>query len=127
MTTLLNDLEGIFCDFGLENPIVPLPCVHIPLLYHYGSESNYQRFRYSYFIKKEPNSDQNDTYKCIISDVKYQPDNIYAAVDGFAGKCWIVTIDDGNHTFIKYYIRNWIDIVEYYKGKGLTFVDKILK
>jgi hypothetical protein len=42
-----------------------------------------------------------------------------------AGKCWIVTINDNeNEKFVKYYIRNWIDIVEFYKEKGLVFVEE---
>jgi hypothetical protein len=42
-----------------------------------------------------------------------------------AGKCWIVIINDvENDKIEKYYIRNWIDIVEYYKEKGLKFVEE---
>ena len=132
MAALLTDLEGIMynfdLDFDLENPvfkipIIPLPCVSRPMIYHYGSEAGYQRFRYSYFMKNDTEYDDNFIYKHIICDIKYQPDELYSYHDGMTGKCWIVTIDDNeNCKRIKYYIRNWIDIVEYFKEKNLKFV-----
>ena len=127
MTDLIN-LEGITYEFDLEDPIlaipiVPLPCVSRPMLFHYGSESGYQRFRYSYFIKNDTVSNDNLLYKYIIMDVKYEPDEYYVTHDGYHGKCWIVTINNNeNEKMEKYYIRNWVDIVDYFKEKDLNFV-----
>ena len=129
MTALMNELEGI-CEFSLENyvleiPIIPLPCVSTQLLYHYGSGSGYQHFRYSYFINNNPDLDVHFLYKYIITSVEYVPDKLYSYHDGIYGKCWIVSIDDNeNNKPIKYYIRNWIDIVEFYKQKGLEFIEE---
>ena len=39
-----STLEGITLEFNNDTPIVELPCICRPSLYHYGSESNYQRF-----------------------------------------------------------------------------------
>jgi hypothetical protein len=120
-----STLEGITLEFNNDTPIIELPGICRPSLYHYGSESNYQRFRFSYFIKINPPTDETIIYKYIISDVKYQPDKLYNSVDGMAGKCWVVTINNNEDDKIeKYYIRNWIDIVEYYKEKGLEFVQE---
>jgi hypothetical protein len=127
MTDLIN-LEGITYEFELEDPIlaipiVPLPSVSRPMLFHYGSESGYQRFRYSYFIKNDTVSNDNLLYKYIIMDVKYDPDENYQKHDGYHGKCWIVTINNNeNEKMEKYYIRNWVDIVDYFKEKDLNFV-----
>jgi len=139
MTALLNDLEGINCEIKLELPIfenpvfenqdfeipiISLPCVRKPLVYHYGSEAGYKRFRYSYFIKKS-DIEANFIYKHIITAVEYLPDEIYRRDDGYAGRCWIVSVNNNeNEIFEKYYIRNWIDIVEFYKEKGLEFVEE---
>ena len=118
-------LEAITLDINNENHIVELPCICRPSLYHYGSESNYQRFRFSYFITNIYDPNEDIIYKHIITDVKYQPDSVYSTCDGYFGKCWIVTINDAeNNETDKYYIRNWIDIVEYYKEKGLKFVEE---
>jgi hypothetical protein len=120
-----STLEGITLQFNNDTPILELPCICRPSLYHYGSESNYQRFRHSYFIKTNPLPDETIIYKYIIIDVTYTPDKLYNSVDGMAGKCWIVTINNTENDKIeKYYIRNWIDIVEYYKEKGLKFVEE---
>ena len=122
---MATTLECIALDTNNENPIIELQCSSKHITYHYGSESNYQRFRFSYFIKINPSPYKNIIYKYIISDVTYTPDKLYNSVDGMAGKCWIVTINDAENDKIeKYYIRNWIDIVEYYKEKGLKFVEE---
>jgi len=132
MTALINDVEGIKCEFSLEIPvfeipIISLPCVSRPVLYHYGSESGYQRFRYSYFIKKG-DIESNFIYKHIITAVEYLPDENYARNDGYCGKCWVVSINNNeNEIFEKYYIRNWIDIVDFYNEKGLEFIDETIK
>jgi len=109
-----------------EQAIIPLPCIIKATIYHYGSKSNYQRFRYSYFIKNDTESaSETIIYKYIICSVKYAPDELYSSVNGMAGKCWIVSINDNeNGKLIKYYIRNWIDIVEFYKEKGIVFVEE---
>ena len=114
-------LSGISLEFSNEIPIIELPCVCRPSLYHYGSESNYQRFRDSYFIRNNCEPNEN-IKKHIITDVKYNPDDTYYKVDGMAGKCWVVTINDDNDNVNKYYIRNWSDIVEYYKEKEFVFI-----
>ena len=120
-----STLEGITLQFNNDTPILELPCICRPSLYHYGSESNYQRFCHSYFITNIYDPNEDIIYKHIITDVKYQPDKLYNSVDGMAGKCWIVIINDAENDKIeKYYIRNWIDIVEYYKEKGLKFVEE---
>jgi hypothetical protein len=129
MTTLLNDLEGIECEINIENPVfenyvILLPCISKPLLYHYGSQSGYQRFRYSYFIKKS-DIEANIICKHIITKVEYLPDEIYRRDDGYAGRCWIISVNNNeNENFEKYYIRNWIDIIEFYKEKGFGFVEE---
>ena len=49
-----------------------------------------------------------------IANVEYAPDDLYDSTDGVAGRCWIVTgQDDENQKTVKYYIRNWIDIVHH--------------
>jgi len=106
-----------------ENQIISLPTIFRPMLLHFGSISGYERFQYSYFIKTISDPEENFIYKHIIISVKYQPDTLYSTVDGMFGKCWLVELHDiENEKFIKYYIRNWTDIVEYYKDKGLEFV-----
>ena len=120
-----TSLEQLDLQFDIENQIKELPCICRPSLYHYGSESNYQRFRFSYFITNIYDPNEDIIYKHIITDVKYQPDSVYSTCDGYFGKCWVVTINDAeNNETDKYYIRNWIDIVEYYKEKGLKFVEE---
>ena len=123
---MFTSLEQLDLQFDIENQIIKeLPCVCRKYLYHYGSESNYQRFRFSYFIKFNPSTDENIIYKYIIYNVTYAPDELYNSVDGMAGKCWIVTINNTEDDQIeKYYIRNWVDIVEYYKEKGFKFVEE---
>ncbi len=103
--------------------IISLPTIYRPMLLHFGSGSRYERFLYSYFIKSISAPEENFIYKHIITSIKYQPDTLYSNVDGMSGKCWLVEVHDvENEKFIKYYIRNWTDIVEYYKEKGLEFV-----
>jgi hypothetical protein len=109
-----------------EEEIIVLPCIKKTHIYHYGSQANYQRFRYSYFTKEVTKS-KNETilHKYIINSVQYVPDEVYSSLLGIAGKCWIVTINDiENDKLVTYYIRNWIDIVEFYKEKGLKFVEE---
>lgn len=132
MTALLNDLEGIMHEFNLEPEpelrisIIPLPSIKKPMLLHWGSESGYERFSgNSYFIGCCDESEKNLLYKYIVMKVEYKPDELYRCVDGNAGRCWIVTINDNeNGKIIKYYIRNWIDIVEHFKEKGLEFIEE---
>jgi hypothetical protein len=120
-----STLEGITLQFNNDTPILELPCICRPSLYHYGSESNYQRFCHSYFITNIYDPNEDIIYKHIITDVKYKPDSVYSTCDGYFGKCWVVTINDvENDKIEKYYIRNWIDIVEYYKEKGIKFVEE---
>jgi hypothetical protein len=128
MTALLNDLEGIMHEFNIEEDklIVPLPSIKKPMLLHWGSESGYERFSgNSYFIGCCDVYENNLIYKYIVMKVEYISDELYRQVDGNAGRCWIVTINDNKHeVIIKYYIRNWIDIVEYFKEKGLEFIEE---
>ena len=118
--------ESQSIDYNQEDVIIGLPCIRKTHLYHYGSQSNYQRFHYSYFIKEDTETERETLlYKCIIMSVQYVPDELYSSVDGMAGKCWIVSINDNdNQKFVKYYLRNWIDIVEFYKEKGFKFVEE---
>ena len=115
-------------DTSIFDPsIIDLPCILKPRLYHYGSESYYQRFKYSYFIQKDATDHPNLLYKKIIMEVLYKPDETYRINDGMTGKCWIVTIDDNqtdnvHKKITKYYIRNWIDLVHYFEEKGFAFV-----
>ena len=127
MAALLSNLEGIMHEIILEpDPelrisIIPLPSIKKPMLLHWGS---YERFSgNSYFITCSDECETNLIYKYIVMNVEYKPDELYSHVDGNAGRCWIVTINDNeNGKIIKYYIRNWIDIVEYFKEKNLKFV-----
>ena len=89
--------------------IIVLPCVRGQLTMHYGSQCNYQRFIGFQFKNK------SDDIHTVLS-VKYEPDKIYSIVDGVAGTCWLVSvIDQLTNNQITYSIRNWVDIVEYYK------------
>jgi len=92
--------------------IISLPVVYGPMILHYGSESKYERFGNSCFT-------QIDDDGCImthhITYVQYSPDELYNTVDGMAGKCWLVYVVDNLKVPKTYYIRNWHDIVEYYK------------
>jgi len=122
---MATSLEAITLDISNEKPIIELPCASgkYPYIYHYGSESNYQNLCHSYFIKNNRDNNETIIYKHIIIDVKYIPDKLYSSVDGMAGKCWVITINNNeNETVEKYYIRNWIDIVEFYKEKGCVFI-----
>jgi len=135
MAALLSNLEGIMHEIILEpDPelrisIIPLPYIHISSAWHFGVESKYDRFSgNSYFITCSDDSEKNLLYKYIVMKVEYKPDELYRHVDGNAGRCWIVTINDNeNGKIIKYYIRNWIDIVEHYRDKGLEFICEINK
>ena len=88
--------------------------------YHYGSDSNYVNHKGAWF-----SSNPDNGIKHVITNVKYEPDSVYRMVDGYSGRCWIVTVYDSKmETFVNYYIRNWVDIVHYYNETlGLVFVD----
>lgn len=112
--------------------IIELPRHSVPMTMHYGSEANYERFvGTAYFIcdiSYRPNIDDLEntaSKKHYISEVMYAPDKLYQANDGYVGSCWKVTVVNGeNRTSVTYYIRNWIDIVEYYRKKGFKFVEQ---
>jgi hypothetical protein len=115
MTEIMNTYNN------QQEEIIVLPCIIKQNLYHYGSQSKYENLKFSYFIKED--TQETLLYKYIIMSVQYEPDELYSSVDGLAGKCWIVTINDNeNDKLVKYYIRNWIDIEEFYKEKGVKFV-----
>ena len=85
---------------------------------HFGSQSNYQRFRFSYF------NEETKSNKHIITDIKYHPDDLYSTYDGMTGNCWLVEVNDSVNEIINtYYIRNWSDIVHFYKEKKFNFVN----
>jgi hypothetical protein len=107
----------------MENNI-SIPYFTTPSTMHFGSDSNYSRFFGSYFIKKDF-GDEKFLNKHIIIEVKYEPDEIYRMNDGYGGRCWIVAIIDyENDKMNRYYIRNWIDIVHFYKEKGFEYVQE---
>ena len=115
-----------------EEKIIELPRHSVPMTMHYGSEANYERFvGTAYFIcdiSYRPNIDdlENTTSKKHhISEVVYTPDKLYQANDGYVGSCWKIKVVNGeNGSSVTYYIRNWIDIVEYYRKKGFKFVEQ---
>lgn len=122
MTEIINP-ESVDIEIVSEEKYILLPCICRPMMLHFGNQSDYGRFLYSYFIKTDPEPDEIFIYKHIINSVRYVPDDTYSLVDGMVGRCWIVTINNvENDTFDNFYIRNWIDIVEYFKEKGLKFV-----
>ena len=71
----------------------------------------------TYFLlcnKTNENSSSPSPLRINISDVEYATDDLYDSTDGVAGRCWIVTGQDSeNQKTVKYYIRNWIDIVHH--------------
>jgi hypothetical protein len=95
-----------------EQSIISLPVVYGPMILHYGSESKYERFGNSCF-KKLVGDDSIITDH--ITSVQYRPDDLYKMVDGMSGKCWLVSVVDNLKVHKTYYIRNWHDIVNYYK------------
>jgi hypothetical protein len=99
--------------------IINLPCSPIRNAIHWGHGSNFERFaNKGYFLEPAKNN------KHIITNVKYEPDSVYQRVDGMAGCCWLVDVQEyGENTQKKYYIRNWIDIVHHYEQKGFKFVE----
>lgn len=101
--------------------IIKLPAVSVAKsTYHYGSVSNYADYTGEYFT--ETANPENG--RLIITNVKYEPDSLYRMVDGYAGRCWIITLHDSKmDTIANYYIRNWIDIVHYYETLGFAFVE----
>ena len=106
--------------------IIKLPRYSTPMTLHYGSEAKYERFvDAAYFICGHNADDsQQPSKKHRITEVIYAPDDTYRITDGHAGSCWKVKVVDGeNESSAIYYIRNWIDIVQYYTIKGFTFVE----
>lgn len=112
--------------------IIELARHSVPMTMHYGSEANYERFvGTAYFIcdiSYRPNIDdlENTTSKKhYISEVMYAPDKLYQVNDGYVGSCWKIKVVNGeNGSSVTYSIRNWIDIVEYYRKKGFKFVEQ---
>uniref|UniRef100_A0A6C0HJ08 Uncharacterized protein n=1 Tax=viral metagenome TaxID=1070528 RepID=A0A6C0HJ08_9ZZZZ len=101
--------------------IIQLPNVNDPMIMHYGSESKYERFGNSCFKKT---ADDEIVIKHTIISVSYNPDDTYIRMDGMFGKCWLVSVVDNSHVHMTYSIRNWIDIVEYYrKTHGMKFFE----
>lgn len=88
---------------------------------HFGSQSGYERFKFSHF---EKNSD-NFIDKLIINSVKYQPDTDYNNTDGYFGTCWIAEMIETNEIsgYVYYHFRNFEDIVGFYLEKGYKFID----
>jgi hypothetical protein len=86
---------------------------------HFGRESNYEIYIGNYFEQIEL-SQENIIEKAIIKDIVYEPDIIYIASDGHAGRCWYTEIIDNG--IIKYSFRNFSDIVKMYEKKGYKFV-----
>jgi len=107
--------------------IIELPRHSTPLTIHYGSQANYERFiGTAYFICDDDDDDgsQQNGKKYSIMEVVYAPDDLYKTNDGYAGSCWKVNVIDGeNGSSATYLIRNWIDIVQYYRIKGFKFVE----
>ena len=87
---------------------------------HFGRESNYEIYISNYFEQIEL-SQENIIEKAIIKDIVYEPDIIYIASDGHAGRCWYAEIIDNG--IIKYSFRNFSDIVKMYEKKGYKFVN----
>lgn len=103
-----------------------LPTASRPITIHHGSSSGFERFKgTSYFIQNENELNETIIYKHIVIDVKYEADNNYRLHDGNIGRCWLVTVlDNESCEECYYYIRNWIDIVDYYEAKGFKFVEE---
>jgi len=95
-----------------KQSIIKLPNINGPMILHYGSESKYERFGNSCFKKT---AHDGSTIKHSIVSVKYNPDDLYSRMDGMIGNCWLVTLVDNTSLYITYSIRNWIDIVDYYR------------
>lgn len=114
---------SFFLSFKLKmSDIIELPAASVAnVTYHYGSFSNYARYTGESFIETA-NPEQGKIY--VVTNVKYEPDSLYSTTDGYAGRCWTVTVYDSViKTFANYYIRNWIDIVHHYETLGFTFVE----
>lgn len=106
-----------------DNEIISLPYLNNQNALHFGSSSNYERLVTTYFIQKKTDSNEIRINKHIVMSVEYSPDNIYAQVDGMWGKCWLVTVaDNENNKLLKYHIRNWGELVNYYQEQGLAYV-----
>jgi len=103
-----------------------LPTASRPITLHCGSSAGFERFKgTSYFIQKVNESNDSITYKHIVIDVKYKPDEYYRLHDGNIGRCWLVKVlDNETGEVCCYSIRNWIDLVDYYDEKGLKFVEE---
>ena len=91
--------------------------------HHYGFAAKYSTNMIgAYFLlcnKTNENSSSQSPVRIDITDVEYAPDDLYDSTDGVAGRCWIVTGQDiENQKTVKYYIRNWIDIVRHFEPNG---------
>ena len=78
---------------------------------HYGFAAKYSTNMIgAYFLSNSSPS----PVRIDIANVEYAPDDLYDSTDGVVGRCWIVTGQDSeNQKTVKYYIRNWIDIVHH--------------
>ena len=78
---------------------------------HYGFAAKYSTNMIgAYFLSNSSLS----PVRINITNVEYAPDDLYDSTDGVAGRCWIVIGQDSeNQKTVKYYIRNWIDIVHH--------------
>lgn len=94
-----------------------------PLTFHFGYEAKYQRFCGCYFTKTMQVTTIPEE-KHVITNITYSPDELYKTVDGNVGNCWIVTVyNSEKYLCYNYYIRNWVDIVHYYKELDFQFVE----
>lgn len=104
----------------MTDQIIEVDASRKPTTLHWGSCSNYRRFCGACFTKyRGPILEE----KLIVETVEYQPDKIYNLTDGMAGRCWIVEVRKLEYvTASKYYIRNWVDIVNLFDQLGYKFV-----
>ena len=103
--------------------IILVPAHITSCIYHFGIDAGYACLNNSYFINEVLNINDTNIFKHVILDVSYNPDNTYKYTDGHAGRCWLFKINDcENDKIIQYSIRNWVDLVEYFREKRLIFV-----
>ena len=92
--------------------------------YHFGKMIDLEKYVGSYFESisvEEPNI----INKAIIHSIKYNTDEIYNRTDGYAGRCWTVTMYDsrlinGEYTYHLNF-RNFVDLVTHYESEGMKF------
>jgi hypothetical protein len=90
---------------------------------NFGSKSNYEKLRGSYF-EEEHYDNEDIMYKSIIISVIYKPDIIYSSTDGYGGRCWVAEIIDSKEDEKNiYHFRNFIDLVKIYEEKGYKFIE----